>query len=74
MEGKNLIPAHLYFENKSLILMIYMKFMNFLLQMNTLVKFSLEFDKCVAPTKGVMKGKISLELSKQAARLLVTQE
>ena len=35
--------------------------MNLLLQINMLVFFSLESNKRVAPNKGVLEGKISLE-------------
>ena len=59
---KNLKSAQSYFENNSLIQMICMKLMNFLLKITLLVKFSLEFNKHVAPNKGVLEGKISLEL------------
>ena len=36
--------------------------MNSLLQINMLAKFSLKFNKRVAPNKGVLEGKITLEI------------
>ena len=54
--------AQLSYENKTLILMICMKLMNFCSKLTCWQTFSLEFEKRIAPNKDVLEGKISLEL------------
>ena len=60
--------AQLFFDNKSLILVIYMKSTNFLLKINV----SVEFNKRATPNKGVLERKNILIMC--AARLSGTQE